>query len=118
MADHDGQIIEFVIRKKGYSLTNLAKELNVNRRSVYNWFKSETLKDNIIRTIGLTIRHDFSAEFSERFSKKDFDFKNLILKVVDASSSIKYDDSNDWKDRYIRLLEKYNEMLVKETPRS
>ncbi|AMR30039.1 hypothetical protein A0256_00725 [Mucilaginibacter sp. PAMC 26640] len=115
MNSHDGQIIEFVVRKEGYNLTDLAKEINVNRRTIYNWFQSKSLKDNIIKTIGLTIRHDFSSEFSERFTPNDFDFKILSRKAGVVTFSIVDNDSDKWKDKYIILLEKYNELLLNET---
>ncbi|AMR32437.1 hypothetical protein A0256_13885 [Mucilaginibacter sp. PAMC 26640] len=115
MNSHDGQIIEFVVRKEGYNLTDLAKEINVNRRTIYNWFQSESLKDNIIKTIGLTIRHDFSSEFSERFTPNDFDFKILSRKAASATFSTVDNDLNEWKDKYITLLEAYNELLLNET---
>ncbi|MET3500412.1 transposase-like protein [Mucilaginibacter rubeus] len=69
---HYGQILELTIRKRGYSISEISKLLNVNRRSVYNWFNQSQLKAEIIYNVGLAIKHDFSIEFPEFFEKEDF----------------------------------------------
>jgi len=52
MDKHYGQIVELIIRKKGYSISELARLSYVNRRSVYNWFNQKYLKPEIIYRIG------------------------------------------------------------------
>ena len=44
MEKHYGQIVEYLVRKNGYSITDLATELDVNRRSIYNYFQNQFLK--------------------------------------------------------------------------
>ena len=109
MESHYGQIIELTIRKKGLNITEVARLNHVNRRTVYNWFGQKYLKPEIIYQLGLMLKHDFSAEFPELFSKDDF---NVQQKNTETNH---YGLSNDeptgnqiWKDRYITLLENYN----------
>ena len=108
MDKHYGQIVELVIRKKGFSISELARLTHMNRRSVYNWFNQKYLKQEIIYQIGLTINHDFSVEFPELFRKEDFNQNQLGL-----SGSSFWEPPNPalWKDKYIELLEKYNNLL-------
>ncbi|MBE9583104.1 helix-turn-helix domain-containing protein [Mucilaginibacter sp. JRF] len=113
---HHGRVIEKVIRQEGYSISEVARLTNVNRRSIYNWFHQQTLKIDIIYKIGLSIKHDFSVEFPSLFKSSDF-IPNAGNKVntdnQQDSVSEQQISSNDvyWKDKYISLLEKYNDAL-------
>jgi lambda repressor-like predicted transcriptional regulator len=64
---HHGKIIEYVVRKKGYNIRDLAKALNISRRTLYNLFNQPILDFQVISQIGEIIRHDFSVEFPELF---------------------------------------------------
>jgi len=112
MATHYGQTVETVIRKKGYSISEIARLAHINRRSIYNWFNQKYLKTEIIYSLGLLIKHDFSVEFPELFTKKDFqDIYNH--KQTDAEDMILGDTATQyvWKNRYIELLEQYNQLI-------
>jgi len=113
MDKHYGQIVELIIRKKGYSISELARLTHVNRRSVYNWFNQKYLRTEIIYRIGCIMKHDFSVEFPEIFTKEDF---NLIKshKITDGDDPIFWElpDHHIWKDKYISLLEQYNKLLL------
>ncbi|RYY35602.1 MAG: XRE family transcriptional regulator [Sphingobacteriaceae bacterium] len=109
MDKHYGQIVELIIRKKGYSISELARLTSVNRRSVYNWFNQKYLKPEIIYRIGCILDHDFSQEFPELFTKDDFEAPSkAVASVVNEPSSPVV-----WKDKYIELLERYNNLLSK-----
>ncbi len=107
MQKHHGEIVERVIRNNGFSITALAKGLNVNRRSLYNWFQSESLKSDSILSIGLIIGHNFSAEFPELFTTDDFTGDPTS---VDTESESR--DNEMYKGKYLKLLEDYNELLI------
>ncbi len=116
MDTHRGQIVEMVIRREGYSISELARLAKVNRRSVYYWFNQPYLKTEIIYQIGIYIKHDFSIEFPYIFKSDDFkhvsNFNSLnIVKVVAQQPS----DTEYWKNKYLEILEKYNDLLVKTT---
>jgi hypothetical protein len=76
MEMHYGQIVEQIIRRKGYSISELARLTKVNRRSVYNWFNQKQLKPEIIFRIGTVVNYDFSAEFPGLFPDEDFSKPN------------------------------------------
>jgi len=108
-----GKIVEYIVRKNGYNITELALNLSVNRRSVYNWFNQKELRTDIIFRIGYIIRHDFSQEFPELFTTDDF--KNIfnIRQPYLAQMVLPFPNNEEnWKDRYIDLLEKYNNILI------
>jgi len=113
MESHYGRIIELTIRKKGLNITEVARMNHVNRRTVYNWFNQKYLKPEIIYQLGLILKHDFSTEFPELFSKDDFntpqkDAENSHPGTPSAESG----GNQIWKDRYISLLENYNKLLL------
>jgi predicted RNase H-like HicB family nuclease len=110
MLSHQGEILEKVIRRTGPSLTDLAKLMNVNRRSVYNWFLQQRLKPEIILKIGRTINHDFSVEFPDLFTSSDFTESPI---AAENEQNI-----NVWKEKYIDLLERYNLILKHKEKRS
>ena len=114
MEKHYGKIVEYVVRKNGFSITDLAAETFVNRRSIYNWFNQKHLKSDIIYRIGCVIRHDFSNEFPELFHSHEFGVINEIKQSY-SSGMVSPPNIEDeaWKHKYIMLLEKYNSMLIK-----
>lgn len=111
MDKHYGQIVELTIRKKGFSISELARLANINRKCVYNWFNQKYLKPEIIHRIGRFINHDFSVEFPELFTPDNF-LPNDILNAPDANFVNATNSVSPWKDRYIELLERYNTLLL------
>ena len=107
MVKHQGQILEYGIRKAGYNLSELATQLGVNRRTLYNWFLMPTLRVNLIYRVGKIIRHDFSDEFPELSAYSDADIQGKP-KIHDEILT-----DEPWKDKYIGLLERYNDLLHK-----
>ena len=112
MDRHDGQIIEYTVRKHGYSITDLAAELQINRRTIYNYFQNKYLKYDVIHKIGLVIRHDFSKEFPDMFTGEEFVLENNDR--LKALYSRPVQEENLWKDKYISLLADYNSLLKRE----
>ena len=114
MNKHYGQIIEKVIRRDGYSISELAKLMHVNRQSIYNWFSKKRLKSDIIFRIGEVLSYDFSKEFPELFREGEFSFLNKNIAVLPEEAEVVVEHLEDhWKDKYIVLLEKYSELLTK-----
>nr|WP_294941711.1 hypothetical protein [uncultured Mucilaginibacter sp.] len=103
MDKHHGKIIEYTLRKNDYNISDLAKSMNVNRRTLYNWFTHEKIKKDIVFRIGCIIRHDFSQQFPEMFSSDDFNVINLPKK-----KQLLGDEGNFWKNKYLTLLNEYN----------
>ena len=112
---HHGQTLEKIIRRDGHSISDVAKKLNVNRRSIYNWFNHPILRQEIIFKIGHALLHDFSIEFPELFKPTYFDFE-----TKPAFSAQEYEKKNDsttdeqqgliWREKYLKLLKKYNDL--------
>jgi len=90
MDTHYGQIVEFRVRRNGHNISELARLLNINRRSLYNWFSQQYLKKEYIARIGEVINHNFSEDFPEYFKKEDFE------KSQNLSAFNNYVFDKDW----------------------
>lgn len=111
MIPNKGDVIERVVRTK-IGISELSRILNVSRTSIYNWFEHGHLSLETISKIGQAINHDFANEFPEEFAKaRNCVTMNAISekKAENGSgdSSVQY-----WMNKYITLLEKYNELLI------
>ncbi|MFC6101476.1 terminase gpP N-terminus-related DNA-binding protein [Olivibacter domesticus] len=112
MEKHYGEIIEMVVRRNGYSISELARSLRLNRRSIYNWFSRPKLRVEIIFNLGCALRYDFSREFPELFSSEDFSkvlYKNKLNNITFFTEE--EERANYWRNKYVNMLEEYNQML-------
>ncbi|ASU34761.1 helix-turn-helix domain-containing protein [Mucilaginibacter xinganensis] len=106
-----GEILERVVRRDRMSISELSRNLDVSRRTIYNWFEMERLSVEIIKRIGFVIGHDFSKEFPEEFAINSVtvnpEHRRIEPHLADPPPNAVY----YWMDRYIKLLEKYTEVL-------
>jgi hypothetical protein len=113
MPIHQGKTIEQIIRRSGNSFTRVARLTKVSRRSVYNWFNQPKLNPQIIYKIGCVINHDFSIEFPDLFSPEDFKpADSATTPGTPPEKRSAEEEVSMWKDKYIELLERYNELLT------
>jgi len=111
MGIHVGNILEQVLRMERIGISELSRKLKVSRRTIYNWFEQENLNLQILLEVGNIIGHDFTAELPENLIKKHLH----VLNAKDTSSVKNTDVDNNsvyfWMNKYISLLEKYNDLL-------
>jgi hypothetical protein len=102
--NHRGEIIEKAIRESNIPITRVAKKLKKSRQFIYNIFETPNVPLDLVIEIGKIINYDFSKEFT---------FLNTR-----AQKEIKKPDEQTaeyWKNKYIKLLENYNELLLGKT---
>jgi plasmid maintenance system antidote protein VapI len=97
-------IVEKSVRESGFPITELARRMKKSRRHIYNLFENPHLSLDEILQIGKIIHYDFSELFTEVSNKKS---------LVEDSNAAYGDIDNYWKNKYLVLLEKYNELLEK-----
>lgn len=110
-----GQIVERVVRRNKVSISELARRMQVNRRSVYNWFDQKALKIDIICKIGHVLNHDFSIDFPEAFGERGYSVMEKLVEGIDDYEHKHPNSVHYWMVKYISLLEKYNALLSQET---
>jgi hypothetical protein len=101
---HRGEIIKEAVYKSGYPITELAKRMGKSRRWVYLLFENTTVSIDIMLQIGKIIHYDFSEELNRPSA-------NLFTTNEPPSPYIS--DEDYWKNKYLNLLEEYNELLKK-----
>lgn len=99
---HRGEIVEKAIRESGFPIAELARRLKKSRRHIYNLFDNPNLSLDEVIQIGKIIHFDFGAHFTE--------LRNTKV-VIDEPNPEYGDSAAYWKDKYIKLLEKYNALL-------
>lgn len=112
-----GQVIEHTVRADHVGISELSRKLHVSRRTIYNWFNQKTLSLDIICKIGSAIHHDFSKEFPDDFARlnQENGYDERAFMTPDAGANGTYSNSvSYWMNKYIKLLEKYNELLSRE----
>lgn len=105
---HRGEIVEQAVRQSGYSLTKLTQRIGRSRRWIYHAFENPILSIEVILEIGKIIHHDFSDEIIElrRYNSKTNETQGF---TITENETVEF-----WKNKYLNLLEKYNELLEKQ----
>lgn len=99
---HRGEIIKEAVYKSGYPITELAKRMGKSRRWVYLLFENPTVSIDTILQIGNILHYDFSE-----------DIENIKPHILNENSLTYTRDEEYWKNKYLKLLEEYNELLKK-----
>lgn len=99
MEKHAGQILEKAIRKSDVSIAEVSRRLKVTRRTLYYWFNKKAINASIITNIGMAINHDFSEDYPQ------------FLNHINTSSEQTTDEETAWRNKYIDVLEQYNNLL-------
>ena len=107
-----GQVVERAVRRKSMGISEIARKLGVSRRTLYNWFDMKELSPDIVSKIGFVIGYDFARDFPEGFFKGT---KAFVTEVSAGASGFPGVSPKDpvyyWMNRYIKLLENFNEKL-------
>jgi predicted transcriptional regulator len=104
---HRGEIIKKAIYKSGYPITELAKRLDKSRRWMYLMFENNNVSLDIVLQVGKIIHYDFTEEIKE-FNPYQNAVDELTTDYQKNESQAEY-----WKNKYLKLLEEYNELLKK-----
>jgi predicted RNase H-like HicB family nuclease len=107
-----GKVLEKVFKASGFSLTELSKRVAYDRTTVYRHFAKPDLEFTILIRYGKALNHDFTIEFPELqnyFSHADEPIHAYTPQTL--AEALKERDI--WKDKYIKLLEKHNSLILK-----
>ncbi len=99
---HRGEIIKEAVYKSGFPITALAKRMGKSRRWVYLVFENPTVSIDTILQIGTLIHHDFAN-----------DLESIKPNVIHESDLSYTREEDYWKNKYLKLLEEYNDLLKK-----
>jgi predicted transcriptional regulator len=104
--EHRGEIIKNAIYQSGMPISAIAKQMGKSRRWFYQIFEQKNVTIDTILTIGKIIHYDFTQEIKEMYPKI----------VHEPPQEYPEEETVDyWKNKYIKLLEAYNSLLLKNT---
>jgi len=105
---HRGEIVRKAIYQSGMSITLIAKKIGKSRRWMYQMFENSNISLDLVLQIGIIIHYDFSEEIREiNYTKSNLqDNQPTYTKL--GNEQVEY-----WKNKYLLLLEEYNELLKK-----
>ena len=121
---HQGEIVQEAIKNSGISITRIVEELGITRPTIYRKFKDDTLDTSFVRRIGEIIGHNFAQDFTLA-EQSTLPFvtpsskSNVTVSVtprVTPAQPADLDLSRQLlalQNKYIALLEAYNELLLK-----
>lgn len=95
---HHGEIAENAIIKSGMTRKAICKAMRFSRQTLANKLDTDNLPIDFFIQLGKIINHDFSTEV------------NSLSKLTN-NVDIKENEDQDWKDKYITLLEVHNKFL-------
>ena len=102
---HRGEIIKEAIYTSGCTVTEIAKSIGKSRRWMYLMFENSNVSLDIVLQIGKIIHYDFSLEI------KEFSPSQKIIEKASFDSKKEDSDAEYWKNKYLNLLEEYNDLL-------
>jgi AcrR family transcriptional regulator len=100
---HMGEALEMIIRRRGWNISELAKNIGADRRSFYYWFKQEEIKESLLQRISEVVDYDFSKDFPT--------FSKVSPELQQFSELTHPQPKSYWKDKYVTLLEQYSQLL-------
>jgi len=108
MLRHDGEILKKLIGNGGVPISRIAKQLGVDRSTIYRMFERTDIPVEVLLKIGKVLNKDMSTFFPE--------VVQAIQEPPGSYSSPKsyselLEECRYWKDKYITILEKYNSLL-------
>ena len=103
---HRGEIIRKAVYNSGYTITEIAKSLGKSRKWMYLMFENSNVSLDMVLQIGKIIHYDFTDEI------KEFNPSSNASKPYTPYEKEKQ-DTEYWKNKYLKLLEEYNELLKK-----
>ncbi|MBT9392233.1 helix-turn-helix domain-containing protein [Hymenobacter sp. NST-14] len=125
---HQGEILQDAIKNSGISITHLVEELGITRPTIYRKFKDVSLDYSFVTRVGEIIGHDFSNDFTPSgdtgvTSNNVTVTKQLAVTsdtpAVSRNTAVAPMEADSLKQlmtlqqKYISLLEAYNELLLK-----
>lgn len=110
---HRGKILQKFIENLNPKVTvaALARKLGYDRTTVYQHFRNDKLDYSTVLKYGKALKHDFSVEFPDMLTYISHVEEPLTeYRTMSVAEALKERDY--WKDKYIALMEKHNELIM------
>lgn len=110
MTQHMGEILHKVFKDTGLKVAPVARKMGIDRGTVYRHFDERELSLDYIARYGKAMGVDMRKYFPQI---ADIANEELTQYISSKPSYQELERTVDyWKDKYIKLLEQYNELLL------
>jgi len=106
---HRGRILAAAVEATGLNKETVAIKAGYSRSSYYKHIDNVDLDFYILMAYGKAIKHDFTEELPEMPKYLLEDPEETYTRPVSIEEAIRQRDQ--WKDKYLELLEKYNRLI-------
>ncbi len=104
-----GQVLATVVEGTGRNKEDVAHKAGYSRSAYYKHIENPTLDYHILMAYGKAIRYDFTEEFPDMPKYIVEEPGDNYSKPVTLEDAIQLLEK--WKDKYLELLEKYNQVI-------
>lgn len=110
MKSHRGEILKCIIKETNNKVSSVARKMNIDRGTVYRHFDDPNLSIDYLLKYRKAMNYDFSKYFPELLNivqEQVIEYNKQSKTFSDLEKELQI-----WKDKYIQLLELYNELLL------
>ncbi len=104
-----GQVLATAVEATGMNKLDVAARAGYSRSSYYKHIENPQLEYHILMAYGKAIKYDFTEEFPDMPKYVLEDPEEQYTKTPSLDEAIRQRDQ--WKDKYLELLEKYNRLI-------
>ena len=113
---HHGEILQESIKNSGFSISKLVQELGITRPTIYRKFKDETLDSDFVSRISSIIGRNITLETNDVTNEPLHSSTPALTNSSKAQQIGVTDYAKELislQQKYIKLLEDYNALLMK-----
>jgi transcriptional regulator with XRE-family HTH domain len=102
MAKHSiGLEIKKIVKKRGFTVEELASALNVSKPNVFDIYRRETIDTGLLERLCKVLNHNFFQYYADKYQT---DYDKLLLQ--------RYQDKNEFLSELLREKEEVYQVLV------
>lgn len=106
---HRGEILQAAVNKTQFRVIELARRMHISRGTFYNHIQNPNLSFELLERYGRILDYDFTNDFPE-MEKYTVD-EPIVPYGEPATLDEAIRQRDTWKDKYLRILEKYNKLI-------
>jgi transcriptional regulator with XRE-family HTH domain len=104
---HRGERLQEVVKRSPLTVSDIVKRAGYSRSSYYNLhIRNPQLSYDILEIYGKVLSYDFTDDFPDMVKYVSF---TTPRKDITLEQAIR--ERDQWRDKYIHLLEKYNHLV-------
>jgi transcriptional regulator with XRE-family HTH domain len=98
-----GQEIKKIVKKRGFTVEELASALNVSKPNIFDIYRRETIDTGLLERLCKVLNHNFFQYYSDKYQT---DYDKLIIE--------RFKEKNEFLSELLREKEAVYQVLVKQ----